>query len=180
MQSCAKRKFATVCRFFLFLSHLSFKINLPSRVFYKRKAMRRVCCAVICCLILLSSNVLATETKINETANSKCAIMDLKTALRTSDAVFAGEVLSETKNGNEKVFEFRVAKYWKGSGRKKITVSVRETTRFQAFFRVGESYLVFARDDEDGRLRDYRCSASKLLSEASKDLKQLGRVRIPR
>ena len=141
--------------------------------------MRLFCFAVICCLILLFSNVPA-ETRINEPANSKCAIMDLKTALRTSGAVFAGEVLSEKKNGNEKIFEFRVAIYWKGSGKKKITVGVRETARFQAWFRVGESYLVFARGDEDGRLRDYRCSASKLLSEASKDLKELGRAKIPR
>jgi hypothetical protein len=55
-----------------------------------------------------------------------------------------------------------------------------ETTRFQAWFQPGESYLVFARAGEDGRLRDGRCSASKLLSEASKDLRELGRAKIPR
>lgn len=142
--------------------------------------MRHFCFAVICCLILLLSNVPA-ETNARAAANGKCAIMNLKTALQTSSAVFAGEVLSETKNGDEKTFEFRVAKYWKGVGKKKIKVSVRETSRFQAWFRVGESYLVFARDDDkDGRLHDYRCSASKLLSEASKDLKELGRAKIPR
>jgi hypothetical protein len=140
--------------------------------------MRRVCFAVICCLILLSGNAPA-ETKLNA-ANGRCAIMDVKTALRASSAIFAGRVLSETKNGSEKTFEFRVEKYWKGVGKKKVKVSVQETARFQAWFRVGESYLVFARDGEDGRLRDYRCSASKLLSEASKDLKALGRAKIPR
>jgi hypothetical protein len=142
--------------------------------------MRRICFAVICCLILLLSNVPA-ETKKNSSVNGRCLVMNVKPALRMSSAVFAGEVLSETQNGNEKIFEFRVVKYWKGAGKKSITVRVRETTRFQALFQVDESYLVFARDDDkDGRLHDYRCSPSKLLSEASKDLKELGRAKIPR
>ena len=141
--------------------------------------MRYVCFAVICCLILLFSNVPA-ETKINALANGKCALPSLKTALQNSGAVFVGEVLSEAKDGDERTFEFRVKKYWKGAGKKKIKVSVRETARYQAWYQVGESYLVFARTDEDGRLRDGRCSGSKLLSEASKDLRELGRARIPR
>ncbi|HEX8246990.1 MAG TPA: hypothetical protein VF599_02305 [Pyrinomonadaceae bacterium] len=141
--------------------------------------MRRVCFAVICCLILLLSNVPA-ETKIYASANGKCAIPNTKTALQNSSAVFAGEVLSETKNGNERTFEFRVGKYWKGFGKKKIKVSVYESARYQAWFQVGKSYLVFARTDEDRRLRDGRCSGSKLLSEASEDLKALGRAKIPR
>jgi len=141
--------------------------------------MRHFCFAVICCLILLFSNVPA-ETGNFASANGKCAIPSFKAAFQNSSAVFAGEVLSETKSGDEKTFEFRVLKYWKGAGRKKIKVSVNETARYQAWYQVGEKYLVFARVDEDGRLRDGRCSASKLLSEASKDLKTLGRAKIPR
>lgn len=141
--------------------------------------MRLVCFAVICGLILLLS-IVPVETKNTVTANSKCAMPNLKTALQNSGAVFAGKVLSVTKNGDEKTFEFRVEKYWKGAKRKKIKVSVLETSRFQAWFQVGESYLVFARADEDGKFRDGRCSASKTLSEASKDLKELGRARVPR
>jgi hypothetical protein len=141
--------------------------------------MRRVCFAVICCLILLLTNVPA-ETKINAPASVRCVVPNLKTALQNSSAVFTGEVLSETKNGSERIFEFRVGKYWKGVGKKKIKVGVNETTRYQAWFQVGKSYLVFAYADEDGRLRDRRCSGSKLLSEASKDLKELGRAKIPR
>ena len=141
--------------------------------------MRRICFAVICCLILLLSDV-PVETKNIVAANGKCAIPNLKTALQNSSAVFVGKVLSVTKNGDEKTFEFRVGKYWKGAKRKKIQVSVLETSRFQAWFEVGESYLVFARTDEDGKLRDGRCSASKTLSEASKDLKELGRAKVPR
>jgi hypothetical protein len=141
--------------------------------------MRHVSFAVICCLILLFSDVPA-ETKSSATATRKCAIPSLKAALQDSSAVFAGEVLSETKAGNERTFEFRVVKYWKGAGKKRIKISVHETARYQAWFEVGKSYLVFARADDDGRLRDGRCSASKLLSEASKDLKTLGRAKIPR
>lgn len=141
--------------------------------------MRRICFAVICCLVLLLSNV-PVETKTIVAADYKCAIPNLKTALRNSGAVFVGKVLSVTKNGDEKIFEFRVEKYWKGARRKKIKVSVLENNRFQAWFQVGESYLVFARADEDGKLRDGRCSASKTLSEASGDLKELGRAKVPR
>jgi hypothetical protein len=141
--------------------------------------MRRFCFAVFCCLILLLSNVPA-ETANFAAANGKCAIPSFKAAFQNSSAVFVGEVLSESKNGDEKTFEFRVLKYWKGAGRKKIEVSVNETARYQAWYQVGEKYLVFARTGEDGRLRDGRCSASKLLSEASKDLKTLGRAKIPR
>lgn len=141
--------------------------------------MRRVCFAVICCLILLLNNV-PVETKTVAAASGKCAIPSLKSAFQNSGAVFAGKVLSVTKSGDEKTFEFRVQKYWKGANRKKIKVSVGETARFQAWFQVGESYLVFARMDEDGKLRDGRCSGSKLLSEASKDLKELGRAKAPR
>jgi len=141
--------------------------------------MRRVCFTVICCLILLLS-IVPVETKNSVTANSKCAMPNLKTALQNSGAVFVGTVLSVTKNGDEKTFEFRVEKYWKGATRKKIKVSVLESMRFQAWFQVGESYLVFASADEDGTFRDGRCSGSKLLSEASKDLKQLGRAKVPR
>ncbi len=141
--------------------------------------MRLVCFAVICCLVLLLSNV-PVETKNIVAANSKCAIPNLRTAFKSSGAVFVGKVLSMTKNGDEKTFEFRVEKYWKGAKRKKIKVSVLETSRFQAWFQVGESYLVFAHMDEDGKFRDGRCSASKTLSEASEDLKELGRAKAPR
>ncbi|HEX8734271.1 MAG TPA: hypothetical protein VF721_03040 [Pyrinomonadaceae bacterium] len=142
--------------------------------------MRHFCFAVICCLILLLSNVPAETRNFPAATNGKCAIPGLKTALLNSSAVFVGEVLSETKNGDERTFEFRVVKYWKGAKGKKIEVSVNETARYQAWYQVGEKYLVFARTDEDGRLRDGRCSPSKLLSEASKDLKTLGRAKIPR
>lgn len=142
--------------------------------------MRRVCFAVICCLILLFSNVPA-KPKINRAAGERlCALRGFKATLRDSSAVFAGEVLSETKNGNEKTFEFRVKKYWKGKVEKKVKVTVVETMRFQAWFRVGESYLIFARADEKGQLRDGRCSMSQSLSAASGTLKKLGRAKIPR
>jgi hypothetical protein len=142
--------------------------------------MRHLCFAVICCLILLLSNVPAETEKSVTAANGKCAIPSFKAAFQNSSAVFVGEVLGETKNGDEKPFEFRVLKYWKGAKGKKIKVSVNETARYQAWYQVGEKYLVFARTDDDGRLRDGRCSASKLLSEASKDLKILGRAKTPR
>lgn len=145
--------------------------------------MRRVCFAVICCLILPLSAISFETNYAKATVNKKCAIPNLKRALQDSSAVFVGKVLKVTKEGNEKIFEFEVAKYWKGVAAKKggkIKISVLETPRFQAWFQEGENYLVFARQDEDGKLRDGRCSASKSLLDASEDIKQLGRAKIVR
>lgn len=104
----------------------------------------------------------------------------VEAALKASNAVFIGKALSETKDGDVRTFEFQVEKYWKGASRRNITVSFRETPRYQAWFMVGEEYLVFARAGDDGKLYDARCSGTKLLSQAAYDVKRLGKAKTPK
>jgi hypothetical protein len=112
---------------------------------------------------------------------AKCAILKQTTAFRQAKAVFAGEVIGEEKNGDRRSFEFAVEEYWKGDGRKKITIDVFETPRFQAHFKKGEKYLIYANAafDEKGNLRVERCSRSRERGQAADDLKQLGKGKKP-
>ncbi len=130
--------------------------------------------------IIFSSNFskAASINQSNEAA--RCAIRSLKDAFSNSEAVFSGKVLSVKKNGDTKTFEFKVEKYWKGAKAKKIKINVYETPRYQAFFEVGEKYLVFAEITEDGELRNVRCSRTRALSAAAEDLNSLGKGKIPR
>jgi hypothetical protein len=52
--------------------------------------------------------------------------------------------------------------------------------RFQAFYQVGGKYLVFARANDEGDLTDGRCSRSKDVSDATDDIKGLGKSKKPR
>lgn len=63
---------------------------------------------------------------------------------------------------------------------KEIKVSIQETTRHQAWFEVGEKYLVFARDDDTGgKLWEVRYSRTKSLRDASEDVSELGKIQKP-
>lgn len=112
-------------------------------------------------------------------AVAKCAIPNFENAFRNSKAVFVGKVTNVTKVGDDRVFEFAVEKYWKGAVKKRMTVSFYETTRYQAWFKLGETYLMFAGGDPDGQLTVGRCSRSKDLSQAGEDLKKLGKAKQP-
>lgn len=111
---------------------------------------------------------------------AKCAISSFENAFRNSAEVFLGEVTSETKEGDERTFVFEVERYWKGAGAKKIEIRVYETARYQAWFKKGETYLIYAaRDTDDNHLRVGRCSRSREEGYASEDLKKLGAGKRP-
>lgn len=114
----------------------------------------------------------------NESAEVKCAMMKFDKAFKNAKAVFVGEVIGMEKDGNKKIFEFKVKRFWKGIKDTKVKVAVRESPRFQAPYDVGETHLVFAKDDENGGLWDGRCSRSRDLDGFSpslkEDLKKLG------
>ena len=116
----------------------------------------------------------------NTTALAKCAIPNFDNEFRNSKAVFVGKVTKVTKVGDDRVFEFAVEKYWKGATTKRITVSFYETTRYQAWFKLGETYLMFAARESDGRFTVARCSRSKDLSQANDDLRKLGKAKRPK
>lgn len=108
---------------------------------------------------------------------AKCALPSLETSFKNSKAVFTGRVLSVRKDGDDKVFVFQVENYWKGGSRRKAEVRTYENTRYQAWYQVGRKYLVFARLDDNGALRDGRCSGSKDIKDAAADIRKLGRIK---
>ena len=59
-------------------------------------------------------------------------------------------------------------------------IHVYETSRFQAWFKKGGKYLIYAPADEDGKLRVGRCSRSRDVENAEEDLQKLGKGKIPR
>jgi len=127
-----------------------------------------------------SSNFQTAESAGWVNFNSKCAIASFQTAYSQSKAVFVGEVVGEEKNGDTRTFDFKIEKYWKGKNAKNIKIDVYETSRYQAFFKKGEKYLIYAAADEDGKLRVGRCSRSRDLENAEEDLQKLGKGREPR
>lgn len=130
---------------------------------------------------LFSSNIQKAESIFQKNEAAKCRALSFEEAYRESEAIFVGEVLSAEKIGDDKVFKFKVEKYWKGKDAQNVEVSVYESTRYQAWFKTGEKYLVFANSDEEGVLRDAaRCSRSKNLENASEDLTKLGEGKRPK
>ena len=107
---------------------------------------------------------------------AKCATPAFPEQYKNSKAVFVGKVLSIREEGDKKIFEFKIEKYWKGIKTKKVEVDVYETPRYQAWYEVGKKYLVYARDD-DGKLVDGRCSRSREIGDdfIRNDLKKLGK-----
>lgn len=130
--------------------------------------------------LILSSNLKTAEGYELKNELEKCAIPSFQKAFQRAGAVFAGEVLSAEKNGDTKTFEFRIEKYWKGAGKRAVKINVYETPRYQAFFKTGEKYLVFAETDASGKFYVGRCSRSRGISEAAADLKSLGKAKTPR
>jgi len=130
--------------------------------------------AVVCCLISIFA-ILPFEAKNLESAG-KCKAANLKDEYANAKSVFVGEILNVASDGDVKTFTFKVEKYWKGTADKEVEVNVQQTMRYQAWFKVGEKYLVFARGTEtDEKLWERRCSRTKRLVDASEDLQQLGK-----
>ena len=128
-------------------------------------------------VFVLSSNIQKAESCALNNEAIKCAIPSFQTAFEEAKTIFAGEVLSVEKNGDTKTFEFEITTYWKGADKRKVKINVYETSRYQAFFKKGENYLVFASANKDGKFYVGRCSRSKEISEASEDLELLGEAK---
>ncbi|HUF03596.1 MAG TPA: hypothetical protein VMM38_05405 [Aridibacter sp.] len=110
--------------------------------------------------------------------SERCAIRSFEAEYDGSKAVFIGKVVESSKDGDTKVFTFEVEKFWKGIEDKKVKVTAFENPRYQAQFREGGRFLVFAKEDETHGLSDGRCSRSKDLDRfaegAEEDLEKLG------
>ncbi len=125
-----------------------------------------------------SSNFQKAESAVN--FKSRCATASFQAAYSQSKAVFVGEFVGEEKDGDTKTFDFKVEKYWKGSDSENVEILVYETSRYQAWFKKGGKYLIYATADEDGKLRVGRCSRSRDVENAEEDLQKLGKGKIPR
>ena len=130
--------------------------------------------------LTLSSNLKTAESFEIKYELSKCAVPSFHKAFERAGVVFTGEVLSVEKNGDTRTFEFRIEKYWKGANKRTIQINVYETPRYQAFFKQGEKYLVFADASARGKFYVGRCSRSREITSAAEDLKSLGRANLPR
>ena len=92
---------------------------------------------------------------VNEENKSlRCAFQKFEKEYENSKAVFVGKVINVEKDGNKKITEFKVKKYWKGIKGSKVKVTVYENPRFQSPFDEGEIHLVFAKQGEKDGLRD--------------------------
>ncbi|MBS1795374.1 MAG: hypothetical protein JSS81_16070 [Acidobacteria bacterium] len=111
---------------------------------------------------------------------AKCYIPTTREAFDRSSAVFLGEITDEKESGDDRVFGFDVEKYWKGKDAAHVEVSVYETSRFQALFKQGEKYLIYADADANGRLRISKCSRLFRAADAGEDLRKLGKGKVPR
>lgn len=130
--------------------------------------------AVSTLLVTNKSEVSAKESG----AIVKCAIPSFTRAYQDSNAIFAGKVINVRTEGDERIFTLQVEKYWKGKKSKTLEVRYYETSYYQAWLKVGGRYLVFARKNDNGTLSDSRCSLTKDYSQASAELKKLGKGKL--
>jgi hypothetical protein len=136
---------------------------------------------IAACVVVFSAFVLALSSNLKSAeADGKCRIPPFDEAFKAASAVFIGEVKSETKEGDNRIFEFEIEKYWKGEDTRKITINVYETARYQAWFKVGGKYLVYAQIAADDEFRVGRCSRSRDADDASEDLAKLGEGKRPK
>ncbi len=140
-----------------------------------KKIILAVLTITIC--ILYSPNFYGLAVENHSPMN--CIIRGFEGEYKNSKAVFIGEVINIEKEGDKKIIEFKVKKFWKGIKDSKVKVVVYETFRFESPFDIGETHLVFAKDNGAGELWNHRCSRSKDLngtsSDLEDDLKSLGK-----
>lgn len=126
--------------------------------------MKKTTLIIFLILFLLSAGSGQFQASDRKTS-ARCAVPLFEAAFEKAGAVFVGTVLSKKTDGQMKIFELEVIRFWKGVDSTTMTIHVNENPRFQAQFEVGETYLVFAEADDDGRLFDRRCSRTKILVE---------------
>ncbi|NNE66652.1 MAG: hypothetical protein HKN33_08795 [Pyrinomonadaceae bacterium] len=121
-------------------------------------------------LLVLLLTGLPASADSNE-ASTRCSLRSFQAEYRVSAAVFVGEVVKMNESEGKKYFVFKVKKFWKGVRSEHVKVFVRENARFQSPFEEGKTFLVFAKKDDDGVLRDGRCSHSAEIDGTSSTLK---------
>ena len=108
----------------------------------------------------------------------------VRVALNESRAVFSGKVLEVTEDPQTPHVTVRlsVERVWKGSPREEVRILTGRGGGDCGYqFEVGQSYLVYAYRWREGELGTNICQRTAKLSEASGDLRVLGRSKgVPR
>ena len=135
-------------------------------------------------IFALAVNLLLAGTSNLRNAHAcSCASVPLEEYLRTSDAVFSGEVVGIDANDLSRgpwpqlgKVTFNVSDVWKGVSEEPVAVYGQGPEASCGIdFEKGESYLVYAyRSNEDGPLETDLCNATKPLAAAERDLGVLG------
>jgi hypothetical protein len=135
-------------------------------------------------IFALAVNLLLAGTSNLRNAHAcSCASVPLEEHLRTSDAVFSGEVVGIDQNDLSSgagpqlgKVTFDVSDVWKGVSEEPVAVYGKGPEATCGIdFEEDESYLVYAhRSNEDDPLETYLCDATKPLAAAERDLRLLG------
>ena len=96
--------------------------------------------------------------------------------LKEAAAVFIGKVRKINEDGQVRIFEFEVEKYWKGANRRILIVRSGKHL-YGSRFTMGEKYLVYAYGERE--LGTSRCTRTKSIKAAGFDLKELGEGKPP-
>jgi hypothetical protein len=97
--------------------------------------------------------------------------------LKSSAAVFSAKVREIKRSAGNVEVGFKVIKQWKGNGRPAQVVFTASSSAACGYtFQRGESYLVYAGEDEDGRLVTSHCRRTAKLKDAGRDVKELDRA----
>lgn len=104
-------------------------------------------------------------------------------ARKTSDAVFSAKVIEITKQPQNYYTSVKliVENSWKGNITKEITISTGLGGAACGYpFEIGKSYLIYAYGSIKSKLSTGICSRTTILSNATKDLKILGKGKLLR
>ncbi len=146
---------------------------------YQKLIATIVVLSAMFCFVSSKTTIAKSENGEND-FSGKCAVLSFDDAYSSAKAVFIGKVLSESKSGDVRTFEFEVEKYWKGADKKKIEINVYETMRYQARFQKDGRYLIYANANSEGNLSVGRCSRSREAEDAGEDLTKLGTGKMPK
>lgn len=95
--------------------------------------------------------------------------------LKNSAAVFSGKISDRISETNSYLIDFEVTKSWKGLEGDSIRVrTAKESAACGYNFESNKEYLVYGNNLQDDVLSTNICTRTKLLSQASDDLKELG------
>jgi len=129
--------------------------------------------AFFCGFIILSAAEVSTACV--------CDVRSVEKRTKESQRVFVGTVIERDRDSESDSWrvKLQIERYWKGDKTRELTIYTGPDD-CSVWFEPGKKYLVFAYvDKENGRLETNACMGSGRVEFAEKDLKKLGKGRIP-